>query len=131
MSDDHSPFPPPSTDTAPATPQTVRLHHPAALFALAAGLGGIAALVVGLPTGALVMAAASSDCTQSDGWCELGAAVFGLFAGLAIGAIAYIVTGVMTIARCRPTGRRSTHVLVHIALPLALIGTGAALINIV
>ena len=107
------------------------LDRPVALFAVAAGAGILAALLVGLGVGAFVMAASGSECSPSDGWCELGAALLGLLAGLTTGAIAYLVAGVAAITHWRPAGRRSNHVVAHLALPVALALTLVALGSIV
>lgn len=82
-------------------------------------MGIVAALAVGFSVGALMVAAGSSDCSPSDGWCELGAALVGLLVGAAAGVVAYIVSGVMTIVRCRPDGARSRYVVAHLLLPVA------------
>lgn len=123
------PVPPPSTPAPPPPPplRRERLAHPAALFAAAAGLGVLAATVVGGGIGLLVAAGASADCSTNDGWCELGAALFGLLAAVLAGAIAYIVAGVALVVRCRPTGRRAFHILAHLAAPFALVLLGALL----
>ena len=99
-------FPPPTpTPTDVPAPTPTRLRHPAALFAAAFALGMTVAGTVGYGIGASVYTQAASNCTPSDGWCDLGAAVLALFVGLAVGAIAYIVVGVVTIFRCRPPVR--------------------------
>jgi hypothetical protein len=97
------------------------------LFAVAAGLGLLAGIVLGVGVGGFAMAASNSNCTPSDGWCELGGALVGLFAGFLVGAIAYIVAGVTTIVRCRPSGRRHLHVLAHLAFPFMLLIVGSGL----
>lgn len=131
MSDQPPAFPPPvAADRTPSAmtgsgvptvaPSPRRFQHPVALFAVAVGLGLAAAVVLGVAAGALVMGASGSNCS-GDGWCELGAAVFGLMAGFLVGVIAYVVVGVVTIHRYRAAGARAHHVLAHLAFPLALV----------
>lgn len=102
-----------------------RLPHPVALFVVAAAVGIVAALAIGFSVGALMVGAGTSDCSPSDGWCELGAAVIGVLIGAAAGTIAYIVGGVMTIVRCRPDGARSRHIIAHLLLPVATLALGS------
>ena len=128
MTPEPAAFPPPDpTEKLQMEPAPVRLRHPVALFAAAAGLGLVAAIVAGVGAGGLVMAASSSDCSPSDGWCELGAVVIGALVGVVIGAIAYVVAGVTTVVRCRPAGTRAMPVLAHLAFPVALVAFVAAM----
>jgi hypothetical protein len=112
------PIPTPTPADVPASTPT-RLRHPAALFAAAFALGMTVAGTIGSGIGALVYSQGASNCTPSDGWCELGAAILALLVGLAVGAIAYIVVGVVTIFRYRPPGSRSSHVIGHLVFPFA------------
>ncbi len=116
MSEHRTTVPPPPP---PSVPAPARLPHPVALFAVAFGIGAAAALVSGLGVGALVYSMGSSNCSPSDGWCELGAAVLALLAGVVVGAIAYAVAGIVTIFKTRPAGRRGQHVLAHLTIPFA------------
>lgn len=100
-------------------PTPTRLQHPAALFAVAFTVSMVIAGTVGYGIGALTYAQGTSNCTPSDGWCEFGAAIGALLVGLAIGTIAYIVVGAVTIFRCRPSGSRSSHVVAHLVFPIA------------
>ncbi len=128
MTDDLRPLPPPTHPvTSPSAGSSGRLRHPAALFALASGLGIGAAIIVGLGAGTLVMESSSSNCSSSDGWCELGAAILGVLIGVAIGAIAYVIVGVMTVVRHRPAGHRSALVIALLTLPVALLVASAVL----
>ncbi len=120
------PQPTPSPPTAAATDVPGRLPHPVALFVAAATVGTVAALAVGSGVGVLVVAAGTSDCSPSDGWCALGATVVGVLIGVATGTIAYIVGGVMTIMRCRPASARGRYVVAHLLLPVIAIATASA-----
>lgn len=129
MNEQRAVFPPPTPSPTTAGTDGVpsRLPHPVALFVVAAAVGMVAALVVGFGVGALVVAAGTSDCSPSDGWCELGAALVGVLVGAAAGTVAYIVGGVMTIVRCRPVSARGRHVVAHLLLPVAGIASASAL----
>jgi NhaP-type Na+/H+ or K+/H+ antiporter len=120
------PCPPSSQIEAQTTPSR-RLSSPAALFAVAALLGLTAGLVIGLGVGYAAGASAQSDCSASDGWCSLGAALVGLFVGTAAGVIAYVAAGVATVLHFRPSGRRARHVVAHLALPFAAVAVLSAL----
>ena len=123
------PPPPPAAEPVASVP--TRLRHPAALFFAAFAIGAAAAAIVGVGLGGLVLASASADCPPSDGWCGLGAAIMGLLVGVVTGTVAYIVAGVVTIYRSRPTGRRGQHVLAHIVVPIATYALLAAISGIV
>jgi hypothetical protein len=114
-----TPFPPPPPPTVESTPG--RLGHPVALFVVAviAGLG--AALATGIPAGFLAAQVAANDCSPSDPWCGLGAALAGLFIGGLVALGSYIVAGVTVIRNCRSAGRRAAHVVSHLVSPLLLI----------
>ncbi len=115
---DHVDFPPPPPPAStPVAPAPTRLRHPVALFAVAFVIGSVAAGVVGFGLGGLVLASSSSNCSPSDAWCGLGAAIMGVLIGAVTGAIAYVVAGVVTIFRSRPPGLRGQHVLAHLTLP--------------
>lgn len=94
-----------------------------AVFAIAAGLAAALAIGVGIVIGLVVGKASAADCTPSDGWCDLGAAILGLVAGVAAGAITYIVVGVLAIRRLRPNGHRAGPVVAHLAAPPVLLLT--------
>lgn len=126
MSEPRTGFPPPTpAEAAPTATTPSRWRHPVALFAVAAAIGTVAALITGFAAGALVFSLGSNDCSPSDGWCDLGAAVFGLLAGVVVGTIAYVATGVTTIVRSRPSGRRGGHIAAHLVFPpLAFVTLG-------
>lgn len=107
--------PPPPTAGADGAPRLLR--HPVALFAAAFAIGLAAAGVVGFGLGGLALAGSTADCSPSDTWCGLGAAIIAVLVGVVTGAIAYIVAGVVTIFRSRPAGSRGQHVLAHLTLP--------------
>jgi hypothetical protein len=116
------PTPAPSSGSGESErPATTRFARPGALFAVAALIGVVMASLIGAAVGGLILATSSSDCTPSDGWCELGAALMGLFAGMVAGAGAYIAGGVATIRRYRPSGQRAPYVVAHLSLPVASI----------
>lgn len=118
MSEHRTGFPPPTpVEPAPTATTPQRWRHPAALFAVAASIGIVAALITGFATGILVFSLGTDDCSPSDGWCDLGAAIFGLIAGLAVGTMAYIAAGVTTIVRSRPTGQRGGYIAAHLVFP--------------
>lgn len=94
-----------------------RLHHPLALFVVAAIIGLGAAVATGLPTGLLAAEAAMNDCSPSDGWCGLGAALMGLLVGGLVGIVTYVGAGVAVVRRCRSVGRRAGHIAAHIVSP--------------
>jgi hypothetical protein len=94
---------------------------------IAAALGIVAGLTIGVGIGWLAIESAASDCSPSDGWCELGAALVGLLFGVASGAVAYVTAGIVTIARSRPTGRRGRLIGAHIAIPPVLFVLAALL----
>ncbi len=129
---DHVDFPPPPPPAATlVSPAPTRLRHPVALFAVAFVIGSLAAGVVGFGLGGLVLASSSSNCSPSDAWCGLGAAIMGLLIGVVTGAIAYIVAGVVTIFRSRPAGLRGQHVLAHLTLPFVAYLVLAAISSII
>ncbi len=132
MSDHHVDFPPPPPPAAkPVVPAPTTLRHPVALFAVAFVIGSVAAGVVGFGLGGLVLASSSSNCSPSDGWCGLGAAIMGLLVGVVTGAIAYVVAGVVTIFRSRPAGLRGQHILAHLTIPIAAYVILAAISGII
>jgi hypothetical protein len=87
----------------------------------AATFGIVAGLTIGFGVGWLAAESAASDCSASDGWCELGGALVGLLIGAVSGAVAYVTAGIVTIVRSRPTGRRGRLIGVHLAIPPALV----------
>ena len=74
-----------------------------------------------MATGALVAAEAADDCSPSDSWCELGAAISGLLVGGLIGLVVYVATGLGIVRRCRPAGSRAGHIAAHIVSPVLLL----------
>lgn len=112
-----TPLPPPLPNPEVAESHE-RLRHPLALFAVAALIGVVIAVAGGVPIGFLAAESAMNDCSPSDGWCGLGAALTGIFVGFLVGVIAYVVAGVAIVRRCRQAGRRATHIAAHIAAPL-------------
>ena len=117
-----NPPPPPESPVRMADPpaERTRFRHPVALFAMAAGIATMIAIAIGTGAGFAAYSSSAASCSARDGWCDLGAIVFGLLAGGAIGLIAYIVAGVVVIRRNRPAGRRSAHIAAHIAVPPAV-----------
>ena len=103
--------------SGPASPGSLRL----------AGLAFLAGLITAVPSGTalgwVLHRVMVSDC-YGDGWCELGAAVFGLGFGVVAGLVIYVVAGVMTVRRYRPSGRRLVPSLVHVAVPIGVITLG-------
>ncbi len=95
--------------------------HPFGLALAALGIGVIAALAAGPPSGLLVYSATAADC-YNDGWCELGAAIYGLFAGCLVAIIAHVTAGVLYIRRQRESGRRATMIAAHLGLSVVLVG---------
>lgn len=82
---------------------------------------GVAAGIVGGSTlGWLLHRILAADC-YGDGWCELGAAVYGVGLGVLVGCVVYVVAGVVTIRRHRREGDRLAPSLVHAALPIGLV----------
>ncbi|NNE11665.1 MAG: hypothetical protein HKN41_05400 [Ilumatobacter sp.] len=123
---DTAPLPPPAPDADPMGPPIRfgprgRLDHPVALFATAVGIASAVSVVLGTLVGWFVMASSEASCSPSDGWCELGAALMGIFLGLTVAAIAYTVAGVVVIRRSRPKGERAPQIAAHIAFPPAVI----------
>jgi hypothetical protein len=74
-----------------------------------------AGAVVGLAVGYVTLAAAS----DSDGWAELGAFVFGAIVGLVAFAAAYCAGLVLAGRRAFPPGRRTVPVTLALGLPVA------------
>lgn len=121
------PPPPPDSEVAESDE---RLRHPLALFAVAALVGVMIAVAGGVPIGFLASQSALNDCSPSDGWCDLGAALTGIFAGLLVGVIAYVVAGVAIVRRYRQTGRRAAHIAAHIAAPLGFVVLAGLITNL-
>ncbi len=122
---DPTPLPPPPSPIPPAEPEPTaaavsELRPTRTVFAIAAGLATAIAIGIGLAVGFSVGAASASSCTPSDGWCDLGAAIMGFVAGVAGGVITYIVAGVLTIRRLRPSGHRAGLTGALLAAPLVL-----------
>jgi hypothetical protein len=106
---------------APAHPETsghpaqARFEHPLALFAVTAGIGIASAIAAGVVIGLIGTVVGSAGCSPNDGWCDLGAAVLGVLAGVAAAAVAYVVAGVLAIRRFRPPTRRAAPIALHVA----------------
>ena len=119
-------LPPPHPTDVPACSPTDAadserpLQNPWALLGVSVVIAGLLAAVIGFAVGALIASSSASSCSPSDGWCELGAVLVGIAAGLAAGAITYVTAGVITIRRHRAKGRRAHAVLAHLAAPFAL-----------
>ncbi len=75
---------------------------------------------VGLAVGYAVESSSAANCTPTDQWCELGAALIGGAIGIGAGVVAYIVVGVVVIRRHRPRGRRADHIAIHLAAPVVV-----------
>jgi len=112
--------PPPADPDSEVAASDERLRHPLALFTVAALVGIMIAVAGGVPIGFLAAESAMNDCSPSYGWCGLGAAIAGMFFGLLVGVIGYVIAGVAIIRRCREVGRRAVHIAAHIAAPLGL-----------
>ena len=126
-----APSTPPFAPTPTADPQTETWadRHPVLLVAASLGIGLTAAAVIGTAVGLLVYSGSAAGC-NTDGWCELGAAIYGLLAGCLAALIAHIVAGVLFIRRQRPAGERTVPVVLHLALPILLFGFLLALSNL-
>lgn len=120
------------TDTTPpfttgpsmaAEPANRVSKGPIRVVAEAFAIGLAAAIPAGLLLGRLLYGAMSSDC-YGDGWCELGAAIYGLGLGVLIGCVVYLVAGVATIRRHRREGDRLALSLTHAGLPVGLVLLG-------
>ncbi len=122
----HTPLPPP-TPRAEAAPSPDRLAHPLALVGVAALVSSVVALVTGIPLGALTAVAAANDCSPSEMWCDLGAALLGGAVGAAAAGVAYVTSGVVIVRRCRPAGRRAGYIVAHLAVPVVLIALASLL----
>lgn len=96
---------------------------PVALQLIAAGVAAVAATVLGVGVGWLAFAGMSNDCSPSDGWCGLGAALGGALVGLLVAVITYIVVGVLVIVTRREQGRRAVPITIHLAIPPAVVLT--------
>jgi hypothetical protein len=93
------------------------------VVAEAFAIGLAAAIPAGAILGWLLYGAMASDC-HGDGWCELGAAIYGLGLGVLAGCVIYLVAGVATIRRHRRQGERLALSLLHACLPVALVILG-------
>lgn len=96
----------------------VRLLAVSAISAVAAI---VPALLVGFATYAIVMSGSS----ESDGWAELGAAIFGALLGAVAGVIGYVVAVVIGVRRVASPGRRLRPTAALLALPVGLSLPGA------
>jgi len=116
------PFVPRPLPSPTATSHTGQgpLGHPLALFVVCFGIGLAAAIALGSVAGALSYSTLAADCSPSDGWCELGAALLAVVAGLLVGLVAYLAAGVLAIVRWREHGRRWQPILAHVATPFGL-----------
>ncbi len=117
-----------SDTTPPFTPGQSMAGEPAngaskgpiRVVAEAFAIGLAAAIPAGSIVGWLLYGAMASDCS-GDGWCELGAAIYGLGLGVLAGCVAYLVAGVATIRRHRRVGDRLALSLIHAGLPVGLV----------
>lgn len=112
-----SPPPPVGTEDPVEEPTT----GPVVLQLLAAGIGAVAAAILGSALGGITAMALANDCSPNDGWCGLGAAVGGLMIGLLVAVIAYVVAGVVTIVWRREPGNRAIPIVVHLTIPPAVV----------
>ncbi|MEO6654287.1 MAG: hypothetical protein ABIP17_16715 [Ilumatobacteraceae bacterium] len=87
------------------------------VVAITAAIAFTLAIAVGVAVGYSVYAASGASCDPSDGWCDLGAALVGLVAGVVIGGPTYVVATVATIARLRPRTERAKAVIAVMATP--------------
>lgn len=108
-------LPPPSSMDVPDRAPTSRFADPAALFFAALGVGVLVAIAAGVVGGGLAALVTSSGCPPDDGFCVLGAIVFGLMVGVAAAVIGYVVSGVIVIRRHRDHGERAVPLLAHLA----------------
>ena len=91
------------------------------MLLLAAFLGALAAVVIGVIAAIVTWISGSDNCSNGDGWCELGSFVIGALIGLAIAVVAYFVTGIIVVFRSRDRGERWRLVAIHIGIPIVLI----------
>lgn len=124
------PPPPPQSPVPPASEHGGEVGGSGriALHVVATGAGFGAAVVGGGLIGWLAAAVMANDCSPSDGWCELGAAIGGALLGLVVAVVAHLVTGVLIISRRRPAGRRAGPIAVHVAIPV-VVAAGLALLG--
>lgn len=104
-------------------PKPERLRRSVALFAIAAALSIRTTAVLGSALRWAMASSSACSCSPYDGWCGLGVALVGIAFGIAVGVIAYITAGVITITRYRPPGRRAAHIAAHLTFPFALVAT--------
>lgn len=98
-------------------------RNPIRVVAEAFAIGLAAAIAAGSILGRLLYGVLASDC-YGDGWCELGAAIYGLGLGVLAGCVVYLVAGVATIRRHRQVGDRLVLSLIHAGLPVGLLVLG-------
>jgi hypothetical protein len=102
------------------------VDKPLALRLLNVGALAVAiAVVAGIATGGTVYGLLMADASD-DGWAELGAAIFGLGAGVVIGAVVYAVAVVVGIHRTQPVGQRVRPAVALVLLPLTLVVAAGA-----
>jgi hypothetical protein len=105
--------------TTPPIDDAGRLSRPWVLSIVAATVGIVAGIGLGYVTGWSIES--STSCSPNDGWCDLGAAVTGVFVGTLVGVIAYVAAGVIVIFRARPKHHRSHPIIIHVLLPIAAV----------
>ena len=98
------------------------VDHPILMVVSAVGAGLGLAGVIGWLFGMLAYSISVADCSPNDGWCELGAALLAVAAGVVTGLIAYVVAGVTLIRRWREPGHRVGPIAAQIGIPLAVVG---------
>lgn len=103
--------------TADPEPDPWEIRHPALFVAASIVVGLTAAALIGTSTGLLVYSGAAASC-HNDGWCELGAAIYGLAAGSLAALAAHVVAGIVFVQRHLPPGRRTAPIVLHIGLPI-------------
>ncbi len=124
---DNPPFLP--TPTADQTPAGRADHHPLILVVISVAFGLAAAVPIGSLLGWLIYSGFAADC-HNDGWCELGAAIYGLLGGFAAATVAHVVAGVAFIRHHWPTGQRTRPVAMHLGLSVVVIGLLLAVVGI-
>lgn len=101
-------------------------RHPVLLMVASLGIGLTTAAAIGTAIGLLVYSGSAAGC-GNEGWCELGAAIYGLLAGFVAAAVAHIVAGVVFIHRQVAAGQRTVPIVLHVGVPIMLFGLLLAL----
>ncbi len=101
-----------------------------ALSLITIAVAFLAGGTAGLAVGYAVASSSAANCTPSEQWCELGAALIGGAIGIVVGVVAYITVGVVLIVRHRPRGRRAGQIAIHLVAPVVVVALAAALQNV-